>query len=464
MKRNYNFFERTMFIIAIVCGPALFSGCASSSDYINSENLIANNQAKILLSTGNTVSFDDEDGIIGKINGEIIVHKGETYILFPVNKAVNEFMFIVQSQDRGLIGTANKCAKAIIDYQFTAGETYLFQIHQSAGSRVGAAFLGALVPASFEYTIYAGSSYNKNNILLNGEMEKLDPDAIKTAGTGQNTVQNSPVPVPASQSAASEITGPYFVSVNDQPGGPYSLDELKQLAREEKLTKDSLIWKEGMAAWATAGTVAEFASFFSAVPPPLSPPGQSAPPAAPPPLPGQAVPPPLAASPHNPPVSDAAYRVGGRGPAGGVVFYDKGNNNDGWRYLEAAPQDIDKYYQWGLYREHTFTSAKIGEGKKNTQAILAQLVKGKEKDRAAQLCDSFSAGGFDDWFLPSRDELDALYKVMKGNNLLGGFKQNWYWTSTQEGKKNAYIIHMGSGKHDGTDKDHRNYIRPVRAF
>jgi hypothetical protein len=33
------------------------------------------------------------------------------------------------------------------------------------------------------------------------------------------------------------------------------------------------------------------------------------------------------------------YKIGDTGPAGGFVFYDKGNNSGGWRYLEAAPED-----------------------------------------------------------------------------------------------------------------------------
>ena len=34
------------------------------------------------------------------------------------------------------------------------------------------------------------------------------------------------------------------------------------------------------------------------------------------------------------------YRIGDTGPAGGLIFYDKGNNIGGWRYLEAAPVDV----------------------------------------------------------------------------------------------------------------------------
>lgn len=41
---------------------------------------------------------------------------------------------------------------------------------------------------------------------------------------------------------------------------------------------------------------------------------------------------------------DATYKIGSTGPGGGLVFYDKGNYDDGWRYLEASPADFT--YTW----------------------------------------------------------------------------------------------------------------------
>jgi hypothetical protein len=63
----------------------------------------------------------------------------------------------------------------------------------------------------------------------------------------------------------------YSVSVNGTPAGPYTIAELKLLAQKRELTKDSLVWKEGMLQWAKADTVQELNSIFSAVPPPLPP-------------------------------------------------------------------------------------------------------------------------------------------------------------------------------------------------
>ncbi|MEI6388047.1 MAG: chitobiase/beta-hexosaminidase C-terminal domain-containing protein, partial [Spirochaetota bacterium] len=63
------------------------------------------------------------------------------------------------------------------------------------------------------------------------------------------------------------------------------------------------------------------------------------------------------------------YAVGDTGPAGGIVFYDKGSVSDGWRYLEAAPSDQSAGIRWynGTYISVS-TGTAIGSGKANTAA------------------------------------------------------------------------------------------------
>jgi hypothetical protein len=41
-----------------------------------------------------------------------------------------------------------------------------------------------------------------------------------------------------------------------------------------------------------------------------------------------------------------AYKIGDTGPAGGFIFYDKGYNSGGWRYLEAAPVEAEFQTVW----------------------------------------------------------------------------------------------------------------------
>lgn len=64
----------------------------------------------------------------------------------------------------------------------------------------------------------------------------------------------------------------FFVSVNGQQTGPFDMNALKQMAMQNQLTKESFVWREGMASWAAAGQVPEIASVFGSVPPPPPPP------------------------------------------------------------------------------------------------------------------------------------------------------------------------------------------------
>jgi hypothetical protein len=125
-------------------------------------------------------------------------------------------------------------------------------------------------------------------------------------------------------------------------------------------------------------------------------------------------------------------KVGDRGPAGGIVFYDKGYFDD-WRYLEAAPADLQNaaWGLWGLSGEDIIdTVTGIGAGKWNTDLIIAALNQRKEIGKASQICKSFNRGVYNDWFLPSKDELDLMYKNLKQRGL-GGFSNNWYWSSSR---------------------------------
>ena len=60
-----------------------------------------------------------------------------------------------------------------------------------------------------------------------------------------------------------------FVALNGQQSGPFDLPALQQLTQSGQLTRDTLVWKQGMASWAAASTVTELAVVFGAVPPPM---------------------------------------------------------------------------------------------------------------------------------------------------------------------------------------------------
>ena len=62
---------------------------------------------------------------------------------------------------------------------------------------------------------------------------------------------------------------PYYVVVGGQQTGPHDMQSLRQLVQKGKLTRDSLVWTEGMDEWKEAGEVRGLQSLFADGPPPL---------------------------------------------------------------------------------------------------------------------------------------------------------------------------------------------------
>lgn len=72
----------------------------------------------------------------------------------------------------------------------------------------------------------------------------------------------------------------FFIGVNGQQLGPFGPNELQGQVTAGQLTPDTLVWRQGMAAWTRAGDVPEVNSVFGAAPPPLPPAAPPAPPSA----------------------------------------------------------------------------------------------------------------------------------------------------------------------------------------
>jgi hypothetical protein len=116
------------------------------------------------------------------------------------------------------------------------------------------------------------------------------------------------------------------------------------------------------------------------------------------------------------------YKIGDTGPAGGLVFYDKGNNSGGWRYMEVATDNLGKT-TWPSFKSVGETETAIGTGKMNTQVIA------KSGEMTAMLCIAYRGGGFSDWFLPSKDELNLIYiNLVRINHIVDW--EDTYWTSS----------------------------------
>ncbi len=81
---------------------------------------------------------------------------------------------------------------------------------------------------------------------------------------GMNEQKQTPPPPPPQVQ--------YNISVNGQQSGPFGWQQLQQMVQSGQITKDTYVWKQGMANWELAGNVQELSSLFGAVPPPPPPP------------------------------------------------------------------------------------------------------------------------------------------------------------------------------------------------
>ena len=155
---------------------------------------------------------------------------------------------------------------------------------------------------------------------------------------------------------------------------------------------------------------------------------------------------------------------------GGIVFYVDMLGQHG---LIAAPTDQSTGAQWGCYDvvDVMGTDTLIGKGKANTEAIITACT---TAGTAAKICYDLVLNGYDDWFLPSKDELELAYQNLHKNGK-GSFVDGlFYWSSSQcagsiDPKKFAWARIFGIVSGDvwhGLYKDDplNHHVRAIRAF
>lgn len=162
----------------------------------------------------------------------------------------------------------------------------------------------------------------------------------------------------------------------------------------------------------------------------------------------------------------AVYAITDRGPAGGWIFYDKGSYSDDWRYLEVSAGVIMEAKIWGVegFPFH-FTSPEIGSGVTNTY-YLTEIVLETDSEIAAVTAANYSIdnGGvvYDNWFLPSLDELALVYTNLAVTDI--EYYGSHHWSSTQYNIDYASIFLMFDGVSSARSKESTSYCRPIRAF
>jgi hypothetical protein len=146
-------------------------------------------------------------------------------------------------------------------------------------------------------------------------------------------------------------------------------------------------------------------------------------------------------------VKAEGYVLGGPGPGGGIIFYQDFNGfimadtNERAYYLEAASMDQGTSVSWVnsnfAYTNIAGTATGLGTGRQNTKLMLAA----DSASPAALAAKNYNGGGQNDWFLPSQDELNELYKNRNMVNLSSGT----FWTSSQSNASRAMEINFATG-------------------
>ena len=100
----------------------------------------------------------------------------------------------------------------------------------------------------------------------------------------------------------------------------------------------------------------------------------------------------------------------------------------------------------------------LGTGNQNTIDIMAGCA---TAGIAARLCGDLVQGGFSDWYLPSKDELNKLYLNQVA---IGGFVGTNYWSSTEVDADSAWNQNFTNGVLGDGDKIAVLSVRAIRSF
>ncbi len=179
---------------------------------------------------------------------------------------------------------------------------------------------------------------------------------------------------------------------------------------------------------------------------------------------------------------NVSYKVGDTGPGGGIVFYysEVGFSVQGsdvlCHYLECSPTELGLIPWCPRMSErcsHYFRDGAlkygIGDGKGNTETILREnhTVPLTSANCAAKACAEYStkttkAG---EWYLPSANELELIYRNLKMRGKITS--DSWHWSSSADelnyrGRADAVNFSNGNKSHDLAY--YTNVVRAVRAF
>jgi len=159
---------------------------------------------------------------------------------------------------------------------------------------------------------------------------------------------------------------------------------------------------------------------------------------------------------------------------GGYVFYVDSTGEHG---LIAAPVDVGRY-KWQncpflIFKEVPDSRWAIGSGMSNTRRIVDSIpvmnaICGTRDSIAAQVCFNLVLNGYDDWYLPSYNELNTFkWYCYDHPSFTHGLVMDFYWSSTEGDLYSSCIIAGPYATTNGNsywDKTSYFAVRPMRSF
>ena len=156
---------------------------------------------------------------------------------------------------------------------------------------------------------------------------------------------------------------------------------------------------------------------------------------------------------------------------GGVVFHVYREANGTERGLVVAPTNQSAGTPWSNITNQLAGASSSWNGLANSNAIVAQV---GHTNSAAKLCLDYEAGGFTDWYLPAKYEINLLwgnlYNVNKSLTSISGATEilpldiiYYYWSSSERNSLLAWYLD-DFGNFSYINKEAALLVRAVRAF
>lgn len=134
---------------------------------------------------------------------------------------------------------------------------------------------------------------------------------------------------------------------------------------------------------------------------------------------------------------------------------------NGYRII-CAPIEGQTTAMWKTSLTSTVGADSLTDGYQNTTDMTAS---GASDHPAANFCRNLIIGGFTDWYLPSKNELNLLYQNKSALEAAGAgafSSRDYYWSSSEYSTKHAWFQYFYNGTQTNFYKDHADYVRAIR--